>query len=1122
MSFTGLNLPSAPASPPLSGVSASALPPFYVGKDLKRKADGRNGQYNGGGDGAPDSGAAGLARTHSLIGVRGSVFPEKKGGLPKMGHVGVCYHQDVYIFGGVNSKGQYSNHVFCHAKRTLQWREIRGVGVVPRGRANHAAVLIGSKMYIHGGHRQLEVFEDLFAYDIETVRWEKMSSERSQGPGPVFLHSMVYLPPLDSLLVLGGIHQREQNIYLGHLFDVRNRVWTGVPPPHSVNAQHLQLVTAAYHAPSATVVVLGLMEADVMEGEAAPIPHVHLFQPSTFVWRQVCTITAPQSPLPFRMEDTWESLLHLLIPSGGGIYDPFLQSWMFPLPSTVTDVVSDDDAEQPSSSATGVALPPVPLNKYGFLVLDLTNMSWSLVPCGLPRRMMAELNAANRMVRERMERLAMRNTPVASSVPLTESASQRKSLWHPSPTSGAGLSLSGMFSTPSPRGVLPLYSSAFLHQSLPWRRKSSSTSVLSPRASATHASPASGGSNTVVAGRLGSALYRHLFFFDNAPEFMRKYALVAVREEAVKSGKVRPLQYVVIHGGLTEPTDYAMLMFVPMLHRLESDAPLPAVSMGLRSRSNSLHGRGAASKGVQRSSVLLRGQGAADDDSDNDDLNEDSGSVICGSSSAAYSAQRNYRSSAVFAPQREAKGLVDSRGGSDSDEDDNVNGEDRLSRGRERRKSCLLPTLPSTRTSSNYHCFALQFAPSNSVQKESLLPYANIPVAVLRTPKDVQKWSHNYYTDQRRWLAERLKIAMAEDRSRRHLRELNKTRQLQKMTASGAQSSASSFGATAHDGDSNDASDSLMGSFYLMDPFMGDVRTHNSAKSTAWLSYEDQLKLDAAAAAVTQAEAPKRRLRDFFEEHGLDVFDDSGLQSHQPLGQPTSSTPTTMSVSDAKQDSRSKESKPKDKVGGVEGAKVKAAKRSETSLSSPNSGAPGVFMPFFSEAQLTRIGFERLRMSGRRDGGRERMPAALFRDSSINRLTGGTADAGLDFRNLAPYALLRGSIARLGVDGDPYEISRRRAQLRWRFLRSLVRTGDGVYLLYVASQAESKMKGIAVSGIAGLLLAPELHFVGPLQAYRVPRKPVPYNITAAPAPSPPSSRLAQVTASGMVVYHSLK
>ncbi|CBZ25991.1 conserved hypothetical protein [Leishmania mexicana MHOM/GT/2001/U1103] len=1052
----------------------------------------------------------------SLIGVRGSVLPEKKGGLPKAGHVGVCYHQNVYVFGGVNSKGQFNNHVFCYEKRTLQWREIRGAGVVPRGRANHAAVLIGNKIYIHGGHRHLAVFDDLFAYEIDTNRWEKIGCERSQGPGPVFLHSMVYIPPLDSFLVIGGIHQREQNSCLGHLFDVRNRIWTGVPPPSSVDAQHLQLVTAAYNAPSAVVVVLGLMDADVMEDGAVSTPHVHVFQPTTFVWRRVDTSAAPMSPLPFRMEAMWESLLHFIVPGGGGVYDALLESWMFPLPSTEVDSTGDDGAVGQSPSTPGFGLPPLPLNKYGFLVLDLRSMSWSLVSCNLSRKLVAELNAVNRVTREKMERLVMRNNAAASAIALSGNSPQSRSSVQQPVDSGAVLGLSNASLTHGSTGIASRHSSVFRHQPSQWpRNDSSSTNVLWPRASGSRSAVASGSHDTKMAALLSSSRYRHLFFFDDAPEFMRKYTLVVVRDEPTKSGKLRPLQYVVLHGGLTEPMDYAMLMFAPILSRSNSTEATPAGGAGLMTRSNPLRGNGVANVGSRRASAYIQSHSAEDDGYGDESCDDVTSLVSSGTFIAAYSTQRNYRRTAPHSPPRDAQALVHARGGRDSDDDEyDTDAGERLSNGGAVHNEYLLPTLPSGRTRHNYYRFALQFAPGNSIQKESLLPYANIPVAVLQTPKDVQKWSRNYYADQRRWLSERIKDSMIEDRKLRRLRQLKKA---QVSTASGAQGIATLAGSAGGDDSSNSESEFLMDNFYLAETFSGDPRMHGGAK-LSMLAYKDHLALDAADAALTQAGAPKRRLRDFFEQHGLDAFEEADIQEQHERMQLC----MALGGEGAKQDRRRKDPRLKERAAVAEGANAKAAKRSETSPLVKKSPASDGAMPLATEAQMTDSGFERLRMKGWQDGGRDRMVASVFHGSLINGLTGCTTDGELDFRKLAAYTLLRRAIARLRADGNPYEMRRHRAQLRWRYLRALVCTGEAAYLLYLASQADFRMKGIMVTGTQGLMLAPELHFLSPLQAYRVPCKPVPYSIAAASAPPPASSsRFAQVTASGMVVYHSL-
>lgn len=51
------------------------------------------------------------------------------------------YARNLYIFGGVNHKGNYNSHIFRHERRSFQWEEMHSVGVIPCGRANHSAIL---------------------------------------------------------------------------------------------------------------------------------------------------------------------------------------------------------------------------------------------------------------------------------------------------------------------------------------------------------------------------------------------------------------------------------------------------------------------------------------------------------------------------------------------------------------------------------------------------------------------------------------------------------------------------------------------------------------------------------------------------------------------------------------------------------------------------------------------------------------------------------------------------------------------------------------------------------------------------------------------------------------------
>ncbi|KAF8293586.1 hypothetical protein TcBrA4_0075550 [Trypanosoma cruzi] len=93
-----------------------------------------------------------------IAALRGAILPEMNNGLQRVGHTIVVYKQDLYLYGGYGPKNTYSSCIFCNVKMTLQWKEIRGVGVVPSGRANHSAIMHEKRMIIFGGHRNLEVF----------------------------------------------------------------------------------------------------------------------------------------------------------------------------------------------------------------------------------------------------------------------------------------------------------------------------------------------------------------------------------------------------------------------------------------------------------------------------------------------------------------------------------------------------------------------------------------------------------------------------------------------------------------------------------------------------------------------------------------------------------------------------------------------------------------------------------------------------------------------------------------------------------------------------------------------------------------------------------------------------
>ncbi|KEG09658.1 hypothetical protein DQ04_04851000 [Trypanosoma grayi] len=339
----------------------------------------------------------GQDETTELVAFRGGILPELNNGLQRVGHTIVVYKHDLYLYGGYGLKNSYSTSIFCNVKMTLQWREIRGVGVVPSGRANHTALVHDSKMIVFGGHRNLEVFDDLYILSLETMRWEKVNYDQAQGPGPVFSHAAVYVPPTQTMIIIGGFHQRQHNMYVAHSYDIHHRVWNGIRGPDSVNPHHLQMCTAAYHNPTTSLIVIGMVEKDVLTSPSCDVPTVHMMNVHSGVWVEVNTPASPETPIPFRISGVWEYFIREVI-SMGGAYDDKRQEWYFPLLlAPIENCLGRRRADRSSSiSTTDSRARPKTKSKsttYGFFKLQLRDMTWSIVPTKFPKRVIAELMA---------------------------------------------------------------------------------------------------------------------------------------------------------------------------------------------------------------------------------------------------------------------------------------------------------------------------------------------------------------------------------------------------------------------------------------------------------------------------------------------------------------------------------------------------------------------------------------------------------------------------------------------------------------------------------------------------------------------------------------------------------
>lgn len=1106
--------------------------------------------------GSITSGVVGSAPSRMVTSFRGVALPEHKGHMPRAGHTIVIYKRNIYLFGGSTAKGQYMNHIYRHEKRSLQWEEVRGSGVVPTGRANHSAVLIGEKMYVYGGHRNLDVFDDLFCYNMESIRWDRIAYEKTQGPGPCFLHAAVYVPITQSMIVLGGFHQREHNTYLGHAFDIQNKVWSGIPGPAEANPQHLQLVTAAFHSPRDVVIVIGIVDNDdaISRSEEVidmPPSSVYMVNVHSYAWTNVVTTSSPESPIPFRLDIVWERFMREFVMMGG-LHEEAQGYWYFPVYLGALESALLGRSKSMTSDAEGSASghrSATKTTQYGFFALNLMELNWSILPAVFPKKFLAILASKNR---ERMSNLAIQmgaaapqagGAGAAGAMATTTSAMTHAGDGSKGALQGFRMSIVSLdaaamdahaerqppVTTPQKNsaggGAVPTADPAGGAAQSRSRAPGLPGSAGNARASFGSSGSGTGGGGLAAAAALKRVSlselqgrfavngentvdrFRKLLLYtvQGAPQFERKYAYAACRDGSsnLKGKKPKPMKYFVMHGGLSPGEDYTMLMFTPVATRVETNVGRrsasinSATNMGLSGAGGSFFGRPETDEEAQAVRVLRnlvsekpgdtpprRGRGREGRESaavtiTTDNLNDPpsqtrrkrGGAVPIEQEADPFSSLGDDTESEIFGGGSSEGHRSDRlrEGGATSDDDSTLDQADN-------REVCLLPILPCTRNATNRNRFAVLFTAANSVRDTSLLPYANCPVAILESEKDVVRWSGQHYLDTRRWLSVKLKDAVAEDKLARQARR-KRLRQLQQQQQP-SNGAASRLDAALDSSDDDSDSDSTLDATRSAAAAAAAAGGAASDRKGGATNATEQANPTAAEMASAVAQREKERctfVKDFFEKRGLDVFNLDDFLA------------------------------------------VQAAARAKSGKADGDGGngasATDMSLLFLANAP----GMERLFMNAKRREEQQRLPTSVFQQGA-----GGAgfneANALTDLGSAMAYVLMHNALVALDGDISP-EAASRRAQIRWRFLRALVRTGEAAFIIYRATQEASKMRAVKVTSTPGLLLAPELQLIGPTRAYKVPSRPIPYTL---PRPAKQTSRFAEVTPSGMVVYHNMK
>lgn len=149
------------------------------------------------------------------------------------GHTATLVGSKIYVFGGHELRGAgkgflYHNGVHVFDTKEQKWgpfHRLRGTPAAPR--YGHSACLLGSRIIIFGGKGGPNIyFQDLHALDVETCTWYKGPS-RGGDPAPRFWHTSAISD--NQMYVFGGARD---TVLLGdlHALDLKTMEWKELRP----------------------------------------------------------------------------------------------------------------------------------------------------------------------------------------------------------------------------------------------------------------------------------------------------------------------------------------------------------------------------------------------------------------------------------------------------------------------------------------------------------------------------------------------------------------------------------------------------------------------------------------------------------------------------------------------------------------------------------------------------------------------------------------------------------------------------------------------------------------------------------------------------------------------------
>lgn len=145
-------------------------------------------------------------------------------------HNAILYKDEMIVFGGYLGKiSKYSNLVYSYDFQTNIWKLYYmpkpddKKNEKPKRRANAGAIILNDALLIYGGTNGKSKFNDLWRFDLRTLKWSLLSKMEEFTPEPRSGH--IFVNYKDKLILFGGIHDiaHEKNDIL--FFDLEKGLW---------------------------------------------------------------------------------------------------------------------------------------------------------------------------------------------------------------------------------------------------------------------------------------------------------------------------------------------------------------------------------------------------------------------------------------------------------------------------------------------------------------------------------------------------------------------------------------------------------------------------------------------------------------------------------------------------------------------------------------------------------------------------------------------------------------------------------------------------------------------------------------------------------------------------------